>query len=181
MENASQGLPQTIYHAAHPQHLLVLSMERGNFKCNACCRTTNSLSSSPSYHCVPCNFHLHLHCSSLPKFQQFNKHEHPLTIAYAPPQGAFQCQPCRYDAHVHCIDPPPEGAAQNTRGGNRSMRNAIAGGVAVGVGHAVGTSVLHSVTNGNNTAEGSSLTGADGGGGEFWDGVLDALGSILGG
>ncbi|KAF5952606.1 hypothetical protein HYC85_010550 [Camellia sinensis] len=70
-------------HESHPNHSFTLlcspSYKQDNvFTCNACL----SNGSTFSYHCLACNFDLHVDWAFLPEIARNGNHNHPLTLFY---------------------------------------------------------------------------------------------------
>uniref|UniRef100_A0A5B6ZCU8 DC1 domain-containing protein n=1 Tax=Davidia involucrata TaxID=16924 RepID=A0A5B6ZCU8_DAVIN len=78
-------IPREIQHKAHPQHPLTLlsspSYKSGGFSCDAC----GKCGSAFHYHCVPCQYDLHVACAASPKTVYREDHEYPLNLYYAFP------------------------------------------------------------------------------------------------
>ncbi|KAL8123947.1 uncharacterized protein LOC141716700 [Apium graveolens] len=111
-------------HASHPLTLLPVSTYPGGvFNCDACNRRGNGF----SYHCMLCDFDLHVVCASKPLSVAHHSHHHPLMLTFKNPyetkgfscdicskigakQWLYRCDVCEFDAHLHCATgrlPPP--------------------------------------------------------------------------
>ncbi|KAI4333203.1 hypothetical protein L6164_018040 [Bauhinia variegata] len=136
-------LPQEVEHKSHPEHALTLlhspSHETGTiFWCDACdlfCPTFR-------YHCINCQFDLHVGCASLPEKMQREDHEHELDLLYSLPdkeeeyvmlfcnvcngflfqkKWLYYCQKCGYAVHLECAtreeaaEEPQEEAAEESQ------------------------------------------------------------------
>ncbi|KAM7508967.1 hypothetical protein LguiA_019420 [Lonicera macranthoides] len=97
------NLPSQFTHKSHPKHPLSLQNDAVSFPCNAC-------GDSPSgfgFHCLKCEFGLHVECASLPEVEEREDiHEHPLTLFYSVPlefgEKGFDCGVCEEDLGVGC-------------------------------------------------------------------------------
>lgn len=76
-------------HGWHPQHPLTLEMWPGSYQCDACSKTTDSV----SYHCSPCQFYLDVDCAQLAQTIEHSCHlQHPLTLQLK--KASFCCDAC---------------------------------------------------------------------------------------
>ncbi|XP_042019923.1 uncharacterized protein LOC121767658 [Salvia splendens] len=100
------SMPGTIYHAAHPNHLLdLLSKDEARslayFKCDAGCDSRPALNEAP-YKCRSCDFMVHLKCAGLPESatsRRWDKH-HPLLLTHDATvnrPGDFYCDQCEQE------------------------------------------------------------------------------------
>ncbi|XP_047962176.1 uncharacterized protein LOC125207009 [Salvia hispanica] len=109
------SMPDTIYHAAHPNHLLNLRSaqdtikRRGVIYCDACGGTLYNVN---SYECGICDFLVHVGCAGLPASttsSRWDKH-HPLLLTHDATlnhPGEFYCDQCEREMNpkswmYHC-------------------------------------------------------------------------------
>ncbi|XP_047963591.1 uncharacterized protein LOC125208080 [Salvia hispanica] len=111
------SMPDTIYHAAHPNHLLGLrsaqdtSRRHGFINCDAC---GGLIKFGNSYECNSCDFSVHFGCAVLPASttsRRWDKH-HPLLLTHDATlnhPGEFYCNQCEDSMNpkswmYHCRD-----------------------------------------------------------------------------
>ncbi|XP_047340120.1 uncharacterized protein LOC124943689 [Impatiens glandulifera] len=117
-------LPSSLTHPSHPYHPLFLTPTStypgGQFNCNACKIDSTGF----SYHCLSCNFDLHIKCIIRPLIKNHYLHPHPLDLTFASPYGngsgfscdvcyhvgtshwLYRCKDCEFDVHLDCPSAP---------------------------------------------------------------------------
>ncbi|XP_031113612.1 uncharacterized protein LOC116017214 [Ipomoea triloba] len=112
--------PELISHPCHPEHPLTLlpasSYPGGLFNCDACNRRGDGF----NYHCVHCEFDLHVFCASKPLRIAHHMHKCPLQLVFNNPyddvkgfscdvckkigikQWLYRCSSCEFDVHLDC-------------------------------------------------------------------------------
>ncbi|KAJ9158689.1 hypothetical protein P3X46_024250 [Hevea brasiliensis] len=94
-------LPGELEHNSHSQHLLTLlpcpPNHDSKFTCNAC----GDYGTAFTYHCLTCQFNLHVGCAFLPNTIKHVDHNHPLTLFYSSSMErgctTFTCDACSKD------------------------------------------------------------------------------------
>ncbi|XP_047957680.1 zinc finger protein 607-like [Salvia hispanica] len=129
------SMPDTIYHAAHPNHLLDLrsaqdtNMRHGFFNCDACGGFINV---GNSYECSSCDFGVHFRCAVLPASttsRRWDKH-HPLLLTHNATlnrPGDFYCNQCEQEMHpkhwmYHCRSCDHPRCLPTTSGCHRNIK-----------------------------------------------------------
>ncbi|CAA7032905.1 unnamed protein product [Microthlaspi erraticum] len=82
----------SIDHPKWHEHTLALFPRRASLTCNVCALSD---SSSPIYMCPPCDFVVHLKCTSLPRVIRISRHLHRISFTPSFDQGDWSCGVCR--------------------------------------------------------------------------------------
>jgi hypothetical protein len=83
--------PRELQHPLHPQHPLILHIKKRLTR-GRCYFCNKYIRGGFAYHCLHCNFNLHLKCASIPFTVEAEFHDHPLKLLRK--SISFTCDAC---------------------------------------------------------------------------------------
>ncbi|KAL2515163.1 Cysteine/Histidine-rich C1 domain family protein [Forsythia ovata] len=125
LHTACTQFPKLITHPSHPGCNLTLlpvsTYHGGKFNCDACNRHGEGF----SYHCVKCDYDLHVVCAKNPLKITHRAHSCPLQLTFKNPyeakgfscdicrqigvkQWLYRCNSCEFDVHLDCTMAMPK-------------------------------------------------------------------------